>query len=162
KAHIARARHQRLRYGNGLLAGRLHVETGLALPLRPKQSLIEHPCQQHGAQARQQRLRRNLRRPRPDRRAAIIEHPDQLERQLPHRVVIGQRLRARYEARWRNMDMAEVRLVAGPGRRRRDMQLQFSVVSHASPSQAWFLEKTMAAPQESFLAFILPLAGWIG
>ena len=71
-----------------LLAGALHVEAGLALPLGAVHAVVEDAHRDHVAQHLAQRVGVELRVPRADRLMVLAEHADEVGRQ---RMGLGRR-----------------------------------------------------------------------
>ena len=77
EAHVLRVHRMRGRDRHRLLAQRLHVEAGLALALGAEHPLVEDPDHQHVAQDAAQLVGVELRIPRADRLAVVVEDADE-------------------------------------------------------------------------------------
>ena len=132
KAHVLAAQDVRLRAGDRLLPRALHVEAGLALPLRAVHPLVEGAGQDHRLQPVDLRLPVEIGRPRPPRRTLIIQHPDELEGHVPHG--LGGRLhgRAAHLPCAGEGEAGEVGRLARATARLRNMQAQGVVRRHAA------------------------------
>ncbi|MCY1299390.1 hypothetical protein D9M69_355050 [compost metagenome] len=116
--------------GDGLLAEALHVEGQLLLALRGDHPRVEDARLEHRAQAAQQLLVAQLRVPRADGLAVLVEHADQavgqvagvrrldVHRRLAHRAGLGQ------------VQVGEIGLAARPPGGFGDVQAQGGVVGH--------------------------------
>ncbi len=80
--HVARPQRHRRCDRDRLLAGRLHVEGDLALALGAQHAVVVQPRQQHVPQAHLQHVDVEMRVPGPDRAVAVVEHADQVDRQV--------------------------------------------------------------------------------
>ena len=122
KQHVARAQRHALRHRHGFLAQAAHVERGLALPLRALHALVEDAREQHVPQTDLQVVHFEVRVPRADRHVAVVEHAHQVDREIADvahaRVDVG----PRHRTRGRGLEIAEVRLLAGPRVVLRDVQ----------------------------------------
>jgi hypothetical protein len=107
-----------------LLAGRLHVEAGLALPLGAEHALVIGADHHHVAQDAAQGLGVEPRVPGSDRTLIIVEDPDQPVSEVPDLIGRDRDVRARDRARRRLFDMTEVDLVARSGVRLRDVEFE--------------------------------------
>ena len=77
EVHVAGRERERMRDRDRLLAEALHVERDLLLPLRDQHAGVEGARLHHRAQAGAQALDADLRRPRPDGAAVVVEDADQ-------------------------------------------------------------------------------------
>ena len=122
--HIGPVDRHRRRDRGRLFAGTLHIEAGLALPLRAEHAVIERARQHHVSQHRAQPFGRQLRIPLSLRVAVEIEHADKAIAQLAHRIRLGRFARARGRFDRGNFDIAKVRGIAGAIARFGDMKRQ--------------------------------------
>ena len=109
---VARQRH-RSGHAGRLLAGALHVEAGLALPLPAEHPLVESAGHGHVAEHRAQRFGIELGIPGPMRAIVVAQHADQAIGEIAHRFGRTGLVRARLLAGLAHIDMAEIHRVAG-------------------------------------------------
>ena len=114
EAHVLARQDHPLGDGDGLLARAFHIEAGLALAVGAMHPVVEGAGQDHGLEAATQGLGIQLRIPRTDRLAVIVQHPDQPEGVIPHLKRGGRDLGAFHHAGGVELQMAEVGGVAGP------------------------------------------------
>jgi hypothetical protein len=107
-----------------LLAGRLHVEAGLALPLGAEHALVVGAHHHHVAQDAAQAVPVEPRVPGADGAAVIVEHADQAVSEVAYLVGADVGIGPRDRAGGRPLDVAEVDLVTRPSMRLRDMQFE--------------------------------------
>ncbi|MNY22429.1 hypothetical protein D3C86_1560400 [compost metagenome] len=98
--------------------------------MRPEQALVEGAGQQHGAKARQERLRRKLGIPGARRLPAVIEHPHEAERQVAHVRLRRGRLWATGVARLGNERAVKGGRIARTGDRLGNVKAQRRTVLH--------------------------------
>ncbi|CAB5392102.1 unnamed protein product [Rhizophagus irregularis] len=132
KAHVVAPEHHRLCDADRLLAGRLHVEAGLALAMRSEHSVVERTGQQHRAQAAQQGRRIEPRVPGAYRLTIGIEHSDEPIGHVPHLGLRGADVRPAGLTRGSDGDMGEIGLLAGPGGRFGNVQTKLGSIGHGN------------------------------
>ncbi len=86
KQHVARQQGHCRGNGDGLLAGRLHVERSLPLALHALHAVVEDPREQHVPQTDLQVFRLQMRVPGAGRTMPLIKHPHHLDREPLHLV----------------------------------------------------------------------------
>ncbi len=122
--HVPLVQRHRLRGGDRLFAGGFHVKAGLALPVRAEQPVVEGAGEDHRAQALDQRFGRQVRIPRADRAVIIVQHPNQLVRQVAHMAFVLGNVGAAHRARFAAIDVGKADLGIGPRRRLGHVKLE--------------------------------------
>ena len=130
EVHVTR--RERLAEGaaHRLLAHVLHVERGLALPLRHQHARVEGAQRHHVAQAGQQRLIAQETGPGADRLTVAVEHADDGIGEIADGFGICVDRWARNRAGPRDLHAGEVWGAAGADRRFRHMELQGAISGH--------------------------------
>ncbi len=120
--HVVRSQRHRSGHRHGLLARRFHVEGNSSLALRALHALVEQPCEKHVPQTNLQLLRIQVRVPRTDCTLLVIEHAHHVHRQRLDVAGSHSDVRPRNSPGGGDPDVAEIRPIAGPRRRMRNVQ----------------------------------------
>ncbi|MDT4857846.1 hypothetical protein FQZ97_922840 [compost metagenome] len=130
KAHVALFQRHGVGRADGLFAQALHVERDLLLALRGQHAPIEDSRLQHGAHAGAQQIVADLRRPRTDGAAFVVDHPDQAVGQ-PAGIDRGNINGGfGHVAGRRQVQVGKVGLATRTPRGFRDVQLQWPILAH--------------------------------
>ena len=113
--HIAGTQRMRRGDRDRLLTPRAHIEADATLTLRTLHAIIEDPRQQHLAQTGAQRVRRQLRVPRPDRGAVVVEDADEIFSERHGLADRDADRRTRHRAGRRDPYITKIRVLARPG-----------------------------------------------
>ena len=124
EVHVARLKRLAEGGGDGFFAEMLHVEGGLALPLRHLHAGVEGAQRHHVAQAFEQFVVGQQPGPRADRLAGTVQHADDGKGEVADVARIDVDRRARHRARLGNGNVGEIRRAAGAHFRLRNVETQ--------------------------------------
>ena len=124
EAHVVVVQHQGLGDRDGLLAGALYVEAGLALALGAVHPLVVDPGQHHSAQATLQGGDVDVRLPGAHRLAVPLQHAHQAVGQLAHVLGLGRDIGTRRGPGLGDVQVGKVRRLARPEARLGDAQAE--------------------------------------
>jgi hypothetical protein len=130
EVHVAGRKRDAEGAAHGLLAGVLHVKRGLALALGHLHAGVERAQRHHVAQAADQIVLVERRRPGADGLPVGIEHADDRIGEVADLVGCDINRRAPDRAGFRDHDIGEIGLAARTARRFRHMELKRSFARH--------------------------------
>ena len=127
KVHVARRQRAAEGAADGLLAHMLHVERGLALPLRHQHARVEGAERHHVLQAFREFFVGQRPGPLANGLAVAVEHTDDRIGEIADFLRVDIHGRTRDRTRLGDGDLGEIRSSAGPDFRLGDMELENSI-----------------------------------